>query len=634
MRYSDLVETYRLLESTAKRLEKTHYISELLQKTPTNDLDKIILLIQGKVYPSWDSRKIGVASRLIIKAINLSTGIRASEIETTWKNTGDLGIVAEMLVAKKKQTTLFTEELTVAKVFQNLQGLSALQGHGAVDKKIQLISQLITSAKPLEARYLVRTVLEELRVGAGEGSLRDAIVWSTFPRISHLFFRCSGCGKWMPSVPTCISCGTLLDLKQDQSAEPGGLRIAGLKGLESKDLLRRPFILASDEKLARAAYNRLSEAVQEAVDLSNDFSVVAAAAREGLAALGQIGLRSGRPVKVMLAQKVKGIDDGLEKVGVPAEVEYKYDGFRMQIHKSGSKLKIFTRRLEEVTDQFPEVLEFIKKNVSGSSYILDAEAVGYDGKTGKYLPFQSISQRIRRKHNIIQMANSFPVELNIFDILLYAKKSLLKTPFADRRALLEKVVTSVPKKIVLAKNLVTADPALIDRFYSESLGAGNEGIMLKKVDAVYKPGSRVGYMVKLKPVMETLDLVITGAEWGEGKRANWLTTFKIACIDEDGIFHDLGKVGTGIKEIEGSGVTFSQLTEALQPLIISENGKVVDVKPEVVIEVHYEEIQKSPTYGSGYALRFPRLIALRLDRSPDDCSTLGAVHDLYRSQAK
>jgi DNA ligase-1 len=181
-----------------------------------------------------------------------------------------------------------------------------------------------------------------------------------------------------------------------------------------------------------------------------------------------------------------------------------------------------------------------------------------------------------------------------------------------------------------------------ERFYKKSLDAGNEGIMLKNLEGIYKPGSRVGYMIKLKPVLDPLDLYIVGAEWGEGKRSSWLSSFTLACRDEEtGEFLEIGKVGTGIKELEqekaegGEGeineaVTFEQLTKLLKPLVTSEKGKEVKVKARILVEVAYEEIQKSPSYTSGYALRFPRVLRLREDK--DDASTLSQVEKIFEEQ--
>ncbi len=921
MQYKQLVETYEKLEATSKRLEKINIITQLLKKTNLDDLQIVALLLQGKIFPGWDESKIGVASRLIIKAINVASGIDNKKIEVEWRKTGDLGNVAENLIKKKSQATLFSRDLSVKKVFENLRKLAELEGIGTVDKKIKLIAELLTSASPKEAKYIVRTVLEELRVGVGEGSLRDALVWAFVP----------------------------VKFKYNEEE----------KKIE----------MSSEE---RKKYNKTIDEVQHAFDLTNEFALVATALKKsGLKGLKDIALMPGKPIKSMLFLKAKDIEDAFDTVGKPAAIEYKYDGFRCiggytplyvkdkgflcvrdikkgdyvlthkgkfrevlavnkrkidkgervfeitsfygnsfkiseghpilvlrnkpvwinvenlkkgdkaifpipdirekfplkdvlelrnsegyskkikitdfffrflgywigdgftnnhhntervglifnaktekrlsedyernikdcfgidrlsrnmhngaiylywrdkpfrewlssyfrrewkgktlpawfmginkkqfesflrgwiesdghvdksgrinittkerdlamfasflglrfkrmiglkrfrvkdktyyklvlpksnkgytfrdkdvligfysikelnkvdprftlynlqidkdesycssmislhncQIHKKGENITIFTRRLENVTVRFPEVVDYVKDNVKGDSFILDAEAVGFDSKTGKYLPFQSMSQRIKRKYDIEKLAKQYPVELNIFDIMCYENKNLLKEPFKERRKLLEKITSEKPKKIVLAKQIVTSDLKKADQFYKDSLKAGEEGIMVKNLDGIYKPGSRVGYGMKVKPVMESLDLVIVGTEWGEGKRSGWLTSFTIAC-NHGGDYLEIGKVGTGIKELEGTGVSFSALTKILKPLIIVEKGKSVKVKPKIIIEVNYEEIQKSPTYSSGYALRFPRVIRLREDKALDEISDIGMVEKLYKQQKR
>ena len=201
--------------------------------------------------------------------------------------------------------------------------------------------------------------------------------------------------------------------------------------------------------------------------------------------------------------------------------------------------------------------------------------------------------------------------------------------------MLESVVQEVPERIVLARQLITDSEKEAKAFYKESLDMGNEGAMFKSLDAPYKPGSRVGHMIKLKPVMESLDLVIVGGEWGEGKRAGWLSSFVLACYDrETGEFSEIGRMGTGIKEKPEEGISFVGLTDMLREHIIKEEGKSVTVKPSVVIEVAYEEIQKSPTYSSGYALRFPRLLRLRSDRAPEECDDIARVEELYSAQRR
>ena len=923
MKYAGLSALYSQLEATSKRLEKTLLISTFLKKTPVDELDKVVLLLQGRIFPAWDERKIGVAARMVLKAIGVASGITVEKIENEWKKIGDLGKVTEKLIGKKKQATLTMISLTVKKVFDNLQKLATLEGTGTVDKKVQLIAELLTSAHPDEAQYIIRTVLEDLRVGVADGTLRDAIVWAFFEKEINMQFD-----------------------EKKKSLQPEN----------------------------REKYSEYVSLVQNAFNLTNDFALVAQTAKEkGVSGLEKIRIHIGTPLKVMLYQKSKGIEDAFSIVGKPAAVEYKYDGFRCitghtpiyvykkgllsvkdikkgdfvlshkgnfkeviainkrkidkkerlfliqsflgnefriseghsilvkrnerlkwirseeltktekvafplpkfkikyippknnlilkdssnysktirmsldfyrlvgywigdgftnehhhtervgivfnkkhkkriekyvnivknvlkiekitqsrqrgmmsvywrdkplriwlstffrrewkgkmlpdwfyniskaqfsaflegwidsdghtdaigrtsittkerdlamlaqllgfkhkvmialkkfrikektyykliilksekhykiegdyvivkllklyeikrpdprrslynlqvkddksycttlfalhncQIHKSQGKITVFTRRLEEVTRQFPEVVGFVSTNVKGDSFVLDSEAVAYDVKTRKYQAFQNISQRIKRKYDIEKLAEKFPVELNVFDVISYDGKNLMDRPYKERRELMKKIVKEEPQKIVLARQIVTGSAEEAEKFYKKSLDAGQEGVMFKNLEGIYTPGARVGYGVKVKPIMETLDLVIVAAEWGTGKRSGWLSSFTIACQDDDtGEILEIGRVGTGFKELEGIGATFDEMTELLKPLIIEEKGRDIRVRPKIVIEVSYEEIQKSPTYSSGFALRFPRLVRLRTEeKKVDDISTVREVEDLYYAQ--
>jgi DNA ligase-1 len=585
MDYSKLVEIYEQLNNTTKRLEKTHIISGFLKDISADEMEYSMLLLEGRVFPNYDAREIGVASRLMLKSLNVATGIPVERIENEWRKVGDLGLVAESIVKTKRQATLHSAKLTAKKVFENIRKLAELEGQGTVDRKTQLIAELITSAKPLESKYIVKTILGEMRIGVGIGAMRDAIVWAFF--------------------------GNKIGIEY----------VKEINDVRMED---------------RDTYSRYADAVQSAYDVTNEFALVAKAAKsKGLEGLQGMGIKVGIPIQVMLSLKVDTIEEGLETVGKPAAVEFKYDGFRIQAHKDEKgNVKLFTRRLENVTKQFPDVVESFKKNVRGKSFIIDSEAVGYSRKTGKYLPFQNISQRIKRKYDIERMSEDFPVELNVFDIVYYDGKSLISEPFQNRRKLLEKIIWQEPKKIVLSKFLKTSDRKDIGKFFKEAFEAGNEGLMFKSLNAPYKPGARVGHMVKFKAMMETLDLVIVGAEWGEGKRSKWLSSYTIACLDENDNLLEIGKASTGLKEKEEEGLSFVEMTRLLKPLIISEKGKEVKVKPKIVIEVGYEEIQKSPSYSSGYALRFPRVIQIRDDKGMEDASGLDYVKKLYAGQKK
>ncbi|MAF34265.1 DNA ligase [Candidatus Woesearchaeota archaeon] len=569
MRYQNLAEAYEQLESVSSRLEKTKRLADFLKNV--TDLPRVLLLLQGRVFMPGDEREIGVASQLAVKAIVVASGKTTSQVETLWKKTGDLGKAAAEVVQKKSQSTLVSSHLTVQKVFDNLQKLASMEGQGTVDRKVKLIAELLSQASPLEARYVIRTVLSDLRAGVGDSTIRDALVWAY-----------------------------VMDPKYD------GKKI----------------------DVDREKYTQVVEVVQSAYDVSNDFGTVAQLLKkEGIKGLDKTKMTVGKPLKVMLYQKAQDIKDAFKTVGRPAAIEYKYDGFRMQIHKK-KDVKIFTRRMENVTKQFPDVVKLVQDHVRAKECILDAEAVGL--KKGQYIAFQHMSQRIKRKYDIAKMAKELPVCVCVFDMLELDGQALVQTPFQERRKLIEKTIKPT-KFIKPAEQLVTDDEKQATAFYEKSLQAGNEGVMMKNLESGYKPGSRVGFGVKVKPVMETLECVIVGAEWGEGKRSKWLASFTLAIRDGDG-YLEIGKMGTGIKEKPEEGLSFGEMTELLKPLVLEEKGKSVKTKPKIVVEINYEEIQKSPTYASGYALRFPRFVRLREDRGPHDIADRKEVEKLYKGQ--
>jgi len=555
MKYSEICDVYEKLENTTKGLEKTRILAEFLGKIKKNP--EVIYLLQGRVFANYDKRELGVSSQLMIKALAKASGLKESKIVEEFKKLGELGLVAEKVMKDKKQKSLFSKKLDVEKVLLNLRKLPQLEGKGAIEKKLSLIIELLYSASPKESKYIVRTILGDLKIGVGDGILRDAIV--------EYYFK-----------PKSIA--------------------------EKKEKI---------------------EIVQDAFDKTVDFAEVFK--KVCSKKLDEISLSPGRPIKVMLFPKAKDIEDAFRIVHKPAAFEFKYDGFRVMINKDrNGEIKIFTRRLEDVTKQFPDIVEFVKTNVKAKSFIIDAEAVGYDAKTKIYQPFQKISQRIKRKYDINKLVKELPVELNVFDILFYNGKSLISEPFKKRRKIIEKIVKQEKFKIKLADQIITDDEKVVEKFFNKALEAGHEGLMAKNLNAPYKPGARIGYAVKLKPKDKDFDLVITGAEWGTGKRAGWLTSFDVSCMD-NGELKEVGKFSTVLKEKPEEGLSFKEMTDKLKKLIIEEKGRKVKVKPEIVVSVQYQNIQKSPTYSSGYALRFPRIKMLRPDRDKDDIATLDEI---------
>lgn len=553
MKYKILAETYEQLEKNPSRLAKIDILTDLIRTTKTDLLPDMVLLARGRVFPSWGTKEMEFGMSHLMEAIRKATGSDKNLVVAKIKELGDIGKAAQWAVEHRKQVLLEVQELDVKDVIDNLRKVSEITGAGTVEKKVGLVAQLFARAKPLEACYLARTITEELRIGVGEGVVRDAI--------------------------------------------------AKMFDIDPVEL-------------------------ETAYALTNDYGVLAKMLKEnGKNALSNIKMELGRPIKVMLAQKTDTMEQGIADVGGIAAIEYKYDGFRVQVHKNGDKIIVFTRRLEDVTAQFPDIVEAVKKSVTAKSCIIEGESIGIDPEDGKWLPFQKISRRIKRKYEIDTMVKKIPVVTHLFDILYLEGKNVLKLPFKDRRRMLEKI-TKPGRMLVLADQLVTNDVSKAMEFYQHSLSLGNEGVMLKNLEAPYQPGSRVGNMLKLKPIMETLDLVITGAEWGVGRRAGWFGSFILSAYDpESGEFKEVGRMATGLTDEQ-----FKEMTESLKPLVTEEIGNVATVKPRVVVEVGYEEIQQSPKYLSGFALRFPRLVRVREDRAPEESDTLERVGELFSRQ--
>jgi DNA ligase 1 len=634
MEYSTLVEFYEKLENTTKRLEKTFITSQLLQETKESDLKQVIYLIQGRVFPVYDPRELGISTRLVIKAISQATGSHTESIEKLWNEKGDLGLVAEKLITSKKQTTLFSSKLTVQKVFSNLEVLASLEGQGTVSKKVGLAAELLTSATPLEAKYIIRTILGQLRVGTAEGILRDSIAWTYYPRVIGIFSRCESCKELIPKSEKCLNCNKKLDFdfkKEVEKKFKNCLEVETLDEVIKQKHKIRDYdsILTKNEKVARDIYNYFMDQIQEFYDMCNDFAQIALALKTKSKL--RIDINVGTPINPMLAVRIETVEETFESLGRPLLVEYKLDGFRLQIHRDKEKFWFFTRRLENVLNQFRELIPVVKEHVKGTSFILDCEVVGYEPKSHKYMAFQHISQRIKRKYDIEKMAKEIPVEINVFDILYLDGKDLLETPQKERREIIDKIIKQVPGKIVTTKHLFTESKEEVNKFYHESLKRGNEGVMLKNINKKYTPGRRVGGWVKFKPSLEPLDLVIVGATHGEGKRASFLSSYILGCKSNSDIL-ECGMSSSGLKEKTDEGLSYDEMTKMLQPLIIKKDGRTVYVKPKIIVEVIYEEVQKSPTYESGYALRFPRIKNLRVDKPLKDIATIEDLERIYNKQ--
>ncbi len=542
------------VEATDADLDVVAKVAALFDEA-SDDLAVVARFVQGRVFPAHSETKLDIGPRLCYEALAraASTNVTVEDVESRLAETGDIGEVAANLdLGGQAGLGAFAAEggdddLTVTDVYEDLTALAAAAGDGSQDEKVTLLFGLFNDCSGEEARYLARLVLGEMRIGVGEGAVRDAIA---------------------------------------------------------------------------EAFDVPVEAAERALQVSNDYGLVAVTARdEGEDGLNAMHLEVGRPVQAMLAQ-AGTVTDALGE-WAEAAVETKFDGARVQVHWDGEEVSLYSRNMEDVTDALPELVEFVEEHVD-APVILDGEAVAVDDD-GDPLPFQEILKRFRRKHDVEQMRDEIRVELNAFDCLHADGEDLLDEPFRERHRRLRDVVDD---DSAVSGILVTDDADEIAAFEERALEAGHEGIMLKDPDAAYTPGDRGKHWLKRKPDVETLDLVVTGAEWGEGRRASFLGTFVLSARDEEtGEYATIGKVATGITDEE-----LADLTDLLEPHVRAEDGQEVDLEPAVVFEVGYEEIQTSPTYGSGYALRFPRFVTVREDKPPENADTIERVERLADQQ--
>jgi DNA ligase-1 len=523
------------IEAIPGRLEMVGLVSEVLPTLPDAELPIFVRFVMGRIFPDWSELKLGIGPNLLHEAITYVIGVKKEVVVERINATGDVGSAVEGLLAGKSQTSFGSHELDLAEVFRSFEQIARVEGRRSQREKLLTVRMLFGCASPLEGRYLARLMMGELRIGIGEGNVRDAIAKAF-------------------SVPV--------------------------------------------------------ELVEHAYQATNDLGDVAVRAKKGGGALADVRIEIFRPVKMMLAQQGT-IEEMINARGTVA-AEYKYDGTRFQLHKKGSKIRIYSRKLEEVTDALPDILHIFSEELTHDA-ILDGEVIAF--KDGRPRPFQFVLQRFRRKYGITSMMEQIELEPHVFDILYLDGEMLIDLPLAERRKKLDMVV---PARV--APQVQSGDPAMLEKVYNDALAAGHEGIMIKDLGSRYLPGVRGKHWIKVKPEVDTLDLAVIGAEWGEGRRARIFGSFLLACRDEGGDLLPVGKVATGF-----SDELLAELYTLLKDSVIAHTGKEVTFEPEVVIEVGYAEIQKSPNYESGYALRFPRFIRIRDDKRIEDIDTLETI---------
>ncbi|MCF3653792.1 MAG: ATP-dependent DNA ligase [Aigarchaeota archaeon] len=582
MLFSELVEFYEKIEAISGRIEMTNLLVQLLRKTPPEIIDKVVYLTLGEVYPPFVGIELGVADRLALRAVKLASGASEREVEKAYKELGDVGLVGERMLAKRSQVTLFMQQLTVQDVYSALERIARETGEGAMEAKVQILSGLLASAQPKEAKYILRIVTGKMRLGIADMTILDAL--------AILY---------------------------------GG-------GKEWRELFER-------------AYN-----------LTSDIGYVAkVAATSGIEGLKQIKIAIGRPIRPMLAERLASAEEILQKLGGKCMAEYKYDGERMQIHKKGDEVIIFSRRLENITSQYPDVVELVRDHVRANEAILECECVAIDPDTGDMLPFQELMHR-KRKHDIHRAIEQYPVRIHFFDALYVDGRDLTLQPLEERRRILEQIIME-GEKVKLSKAIITSDPRELERFFHEAIENGCEGLVVKALgkEAIYRAGARGWLWIKLKrsyksEMMDTVDLVVVGAFHGRGKRSGTYGALLMAAYNKDrDVFQSVCKVGSGFTDED-----LRKLPEMLKPYEIPrkhprvETGMEADVwfEPKLVLEIIGDEITISPIHsaawgvvkeGFGLAIRFPRFTGkYRFDKAPEDATTVDELLEMYRRQLK
>jgi len=400
--------------------------------------------------------------------------------------------------------------------------------------------------------------------------------------------------------------------------------------LEAEYIMR----ILSGEMRIGVSEGMMLEAVAEAAGVSPELvrrshmllgdlgRVAVTALKEGKEGLRRVGVQLFKPIEPMLAEMSYDLEEVVARHGGKTAFEYKFDGARIQIHKMSRKVRIFSRRLTDVTESLPDIVELTLREVGAGEVLLEGEVVAF-GADGRPLPFQDLMRRFRRVHRVDEMVRKIPLRLHLFDILYLDGRSLIDTPYKERWNILAQIC----RNELLASRIVTGQVSEADRFLREAMEAGHEGLMAKALDSPYTPGVRGKRWFKIKPA-DHLDLVIAAADWGHGRRRGWLSNYYLAALNpETERFEFVGKTFKGLTDEE-----FEEMTQRLLGLKVSETEYTVHVKPEVVVEVVYNEIQRSPRYWSGFALRFARITRIREDKGPREADTITRVRELYEKQ--
>jgi DNA ligase-1 len=579
--FSAIVSTFEKMEKTSSRLELTDHLVALFKNTPPDILDKVIYLIQGKIAPDYGGIELGLAEKMIVRAIVNSSGVTTEKLYQIYQQTGDLGETIKIVMGKKMQTTLLNEQVTVERIYSTFYRISKTLGSGSQEIKLRLLSSLFNDSATRECKYIVKFALGTLRLGVADYSILDAL------------------------------------------------------------------------SLAFTNDKKLRNVLESAYNVSSDLGKVGKLlATGGLSAVESLKIQPFIPIRPMLAERVRTAEDILDKMNGVAAAEFKIDGERVQIHRGSDKTEIFSRRLENITAHYPDIVRSVNK-IRSKNIILEAEVVAIEESTGEYLPFQELMHR-RRKYNISEAVKRYPISLNLFDILYKGGHEVTHLPYSERRAMLESLggKTSDPTIKIIPQNIVQS-PSQIEKLMSKAIESGCEGLMLKQLDSPYRAGARGYAWTKIKreyrsEIADTLDLVVVGALFGKGRRRGRYGALLLSAYDQkSNQFRSVCKVGSGFKDSD-----LETLFKELQPHVLMNRHPSVsstlemDVwfEPRVVIEVIASEITLSPSHsvgmnairsGFGLSLRFPKFTGkIRFDKNPEDCTSENELVSMYKQQLR
>ncbi|MGC8478805.1 MAG: ATP-dependent DNA ligase [Candidatus Micrarchaeia archaeon] len=589
MQFLELSEYYSKLESISSRLDMIDILKDVFKKSGKGEIGKIIYITQGVLAPPFEGIEFGLAEKMAEEAISIATGFSKEEANALYKKKGDLGSVAEELVQKSRLRRMSAKKYSVSEVYDSMLKISKSSGEGSKSVKIKLLAEMIASSTPLEARYLVRYPLGQLRMGVGDATILEAL------------------------------------------------------------------------SVAFTGERKLKESLERAYNICSDLGLVG----ETLMEKGENGIKSFKvtlfkPIRPALAERMPTAEQILEKMHGKAAVEQKYDGFRCQVHKSGKKVQLYSRRLENITSMFPDIVNAAQSEIKSESVIFEGEALGFNEATNEFMPFQETMQR-KRKHGIEEMASEIPLHLFAFDLMYLNGEDYLDKPYEKRRKTLEEVVAG-SKTIRPSTRIITSSPKELDKFFEDSIEKGLEGIVAKDLESRYIAGARKFSWIKMKrsymgKLSDTLDLVIVGYYLGRGSRSEFQFGGLLCAVynKKRDMFETVSRIGTGFTEKQ-----MSELKSLLEKSKVKNKPVRVDslivpdfwVEPRYIVTVKADEITKSPTHtcgrGSkekggageedvGYALRFPRVVgeeAVRKDKSVEEATTTQEVIEMYNNQKR